>query len=132
MYFRATTFSQICHRRTNHFHDLRPTLRSQVSKISLSLIREIQISVESEKLWNAEQPSSITISWSVEPVITRPSRLSRPVGPTRPEQLKSRPARPAATPSGTGGVQAIRTTRAPDPPNGLADRAAKAISARPR
>jgi hypothetical protein len=34
MYFRGTTFSQICHPRTNHFNDLRPTLRSQVSKIS--------------------------------------------------------------------------------------------------
>src|SRR5277367_5530489 len=37
MYFRGTTFSQICHPRTNHFNDLRPTLRSQVSKISLAL-----------------------------------------------------------------------------------------------
>ena len=34
MYFRGTTFSQICHPRTYHFNDLRPTFRSQVSKIS--------------------------------------------------------------------------------------------------
>jgi hypothetical protein len=39
MYFRGTTFSQICHPRTNHFNDLRPTLRSQVSKISLKITR---------------------------------------------------------------------------------------------
>src|SRR5277367_7152254 len=36
MYFRGTTLSQIFQARTNHFNDLRPTPRSQVSKISLA------------------------------------------------------------------------------------------------
>src|SRR5271169_4382511 len=34
MYSRGTTLSQIFQARTNHFNDLRPTPRSQVSKIS--------------------------------------------------------------------------------------------------
>src|SRR5277367_2403717 len=38
MYFCGTTLSQIFQTRTNHFNDLRPTPRSQVSKIRFKLI----------------------------------------------------------------------------------------------